>query len=64
MKEAMRQLIQAKALCQKYGLHDQTEDSMFVRLGLRLGTKVWSDLESLDVIETPKGYKYVLQTKS
>ncbi|MDO8142601.1 MAG: DUF4062 domain-containing protein [Candidatus Brocadiales bacterium] len=64
LREAVRQLTQTQALCRKYGLHDQFEESLLLRLPLWLGTRVWRDLQTTEVIETAAGYEYVSPTRS
>jgi tetratricopeptide (TPR) repeat protein len=63
LREAVRQLTQTQALCQKYGLHDQVEESLLLRLPLWMGTRVWRDLQTTEVIETATGYEYVSPTR-
>ena len=63
LREAVRQVTQTQALCRKYGLHDQVEDSLLLRLPLWLGRRVWPDLQTTEVVETAAGYEYVTLTQ-
>jgi hypothetical protein len=58
IKQGVRQLAESEALCRKYDTVDQIEDAIPARLVLWLGRKLWRELESLEVTETPNGYEF------
>lgn len=58
IRRAVRQLAESEAISRKYGTFDQLEVATPARLALWLGRKLWRELDSLEVVETPDGYEY------
>lgn len=63
IKKCVNQLIEAEAICKKYGIKDQFNKLVVLsRISLKLIAKLWHNSGLLEVIETENGYQYIKKT--
>lgn len=64
VQKGLRQLAEAEAICRKYGVKSRLDKYKFLlNVPKKIINKFWFDFDSIDVIETENGFKYVDHVK-
>lgn len=63
LREALIQLAQVTALCQKHGITDRPPGAFWLRLVHAAAHHLWRGIPKYEVVETPRGYQYLETAK-
>lgn len=63
-KKALQQVGEAEAICKKYGIESRLDKySFLLHIPIRIISKFWVDIDSIEVIETREGFRYTTLNK-